>query len=415
MDDSPWVRLRAMAVQLGAAPHRLFFLAGAIQLVLTQVYWMANLAAFTVSLPGFPGAAGANPFLAHGFLMIYGIFPFFIIGFLFTAYPRWLEGPDIPKSAYRRVFLALVAGMLCAYLGIFAFPPLLAVSAALFLLGYLGAVWQLGLVYRLSPHRDKRHEAYVWSWLAGGAVGLALFIAGMYQDRQAWIGAAFSAALWLCLAPLTVTVCYRLIPFFSSRALPGYRMFQAAWVLPLVAVFSIGHFLLRWGFGTPWCLISDLPFLGLALYLSIRWGLLSSFRNQLLAMLHVGFAWLPVALALYVTRGLLSALGNPFSLGFAPLHALGIGFLTSTLLAMATRVSLGHSGRPLAADRIAWWTFWGIGAVAVLRICSALPWLIGWRTDLWLGTSILWLLAVIPWTWRYGALYLHPRADNRPG
>lgn len=415
MDDSPWVRLRAMAVQLGAAPHRLFFLAGAIQLVLTQVYWMANLAAFTVSLPGFPSAAGANPFLAHGFLMIYGIFPFFIIGFLFTAYPRWLEGPEIPKSAYRRVFLALAAGTLCAYLGIFAFPPLLAGGAALFLLGYLGALRQLGRVYRLSPHPDKRHEAYVWSWLGGGAVGLALFIAGMYWGRQTWIAAAFSAALWLCLVPLTVTVCYRLIPFFSSRALPGYRMFQAAWVLPLVTAFSIGHFLLRWGFGTPWCLISDLPFLGLALYLSIRWGLLRSFRNQLLAMLHVGFAWLPAALALYVARGLLSALGGSFSLGFAPLHALGIGFLTSTLLAMATRVSLGHSGRPLEADRVAWWTFWGIGVVAVLRICSALPWLIGWRADLWLGTSILWLLAVTPWTWRYGALYLYPRADKRPG
>ena len=415
MDDSPWVRLRAMAVQLGAAPHRLFFLAGAIQLVLTQVYWMANLAAFTVSLPGFPGAAGANPFLAHGFLMIYGIFPFFIIGFLFTAYPRWLEGPDIPKSAYRRVFLALAAGMLCAYLGIFAFPPLLAGGAVLFLIGYLGALWQLGRVYRLSPHPDKRHEAYIWSWLAGGAVGLALFIAGMYWNRQTWIGAAFSAGLWLCFVPLTVTVCYRLIPFFSSRALPGYRMVQAAWVLPLVAVLSTGHFSLRWGFGTPWCLISDLPFLGLALYLSIRWGLLRSFRNRLLAMLHVGFAWLPVALALYVARGLLSALGGSFSLGFAPLHALGIGFLTSTLLAMATRVSLGHSGRPLEADRIAWWTFWGIGAVAVLRICSALPWLAAWRADLWLVTSILWLLAVIPWTWHYGALYLHPRADGRPG
>ncbi|OYV42266.1 MAG: hypothetical protein B7X10_06780 [Burkholderiales bacterium 21-58-4] len=208
------------------------------------------------------------------------------------------------------MFLALAAGMLCAYLGIFSFPALLAVGAALFLLGYLGALRQLGRVYRLSPHPDKRHEAYVWSWLGGGAVGLALFIAGMYWGRQTWIAAAFSAALWLCLVPLTVTVCYRLIPFFSSRALPGYRMFQAAWVLPLVTAFSIGHFLLRWGLGTSWCLISDLPFLGLALYLSIRWGLLRSFRNQLLAMLHVGFAWLPVALALYVARGLLSALGG---------------------------------------------------------------------------------------------------------
>jgi len=37
-------------------------------------------------------------------------------------------------------------------------------------------------------------------------------------------------------------------------------------------------------------------------------------------------------------------------LGLAPMHALSMGYLGATLIAMITRVAAGHSGRPLAAD-----------------------------------------------------------------
>lgn len=405
MDGSIHMSRRSTLAQLASAPHRPFFLAGAVQLAVTQAYWLVSLAGMVF---GRSPAIVADPFVTHGFLMIYGIFPFFALGFLFTAYPRWLEGPEIPSSVYQWVFLTLIGGLLLVYLGIFISPALFATGAIVFLLGYLGAIWQLGRVYRLSRHLDRRHEAYIWGWLAGGAPGLGLFILGLAWGRATWVSAAFSAALWLYLVPLTATVCYRLIPFFSSRALPGYRMVRSPWVLPAIAVFSVGHFLLRWGLGTQWCMLSDLPFLVLALYLSARWGLLRSFRIRLLAMLHVGFAWLSVALALYVARGLLPILGVDFPVGLAPLHALGIGFLVSTLLAIATRVSLGHSGRPLEADIVAGWTFWGIGATAALRVASALPWAAGWHGPFWVATSTLWLMAVLPWVWRYGGMSLRP-------
>ena len=65
-------------------------------------------------------------------------------------------------------------------------------------------------------------------------------------------------------------------------------------------------------------------------------------------MLIWGFAWAPAGFAL----GALGAAGLP--LGLAPTHALALGFAASLLVAMVTRVSHGHSGRPLAMVPLAW-------------------------------------------------------------
>ena len=67
--------------------------------------------------------------------------------------------------------------------------------------------------------------------------------------------------------------------------------------------------------------------------------------------------WGGTAFALYGADSLLRLAGTSGTLGLAPVHALGIGFFAAMLLAMATRVSLGHSGRPLKADGLVWALF----------------------------------------------------------
>ena len=46
-------------------------------------------------------------------------------------------------------------------------------------------------------------------------------------------------------------------------------------------------------------------------------------------------------------------LSGEWALGRAPIHALGIGFFGGMLVAMVTRVTMGHSGRALKMDRAA--------------------------------------------------------------
>ncbi len=104
------------------------------------------------------------------------------------------------------------------------------------------------------------------------------------------------------------------------------------------------------------------------------------------------------------------------SLGRAPLHALSIGLIAGMTLAMASRVSLGHSGRALIADTLVWLCCWGLHLSALLRVLGELPAtsdLLPIPTNL-LAAS-LWLASVIPWALRFAPIYLRPRVDGRPG
>ena len=108
-----------------AAPHRVMFLAGASQGVLALLWWLADL------LGRYSGAYAPlvwpvpSPW-AHGFLMIYGFFPFFIFGFLMTTYPSWMNGRKVPQRHYVPAFALLAGGVALFYLGLFAGRPLLA-------------------------------------------------------------------------------------------------------------------------------------------------------------------------------------------------------------------------------------------------------------------------------------------------
>jgi uncharacterized protein involved in response to NO len=85
------------------------------------------------------------------------------------------------------------------------------------------------------------------------------------------------------------------------------------------------------------------------------------------------------------------------------------------VIGMASRVSLGHSGRSLAADRLTWMCFLGVLATATVRIAAELPLVsaLGWA--LIPLAAVAWLGCFVPWVLRYIPLYLQPSVDEGPG
>ena len=149
------------------------------------------------------------------------------------------------------------------------------------------------------------------------------------------------------------------------------------------------------------------------LWLAWVWGLAQSLKNRLLAMLHLGFLWLGLALALGGVSQLMGLLQGASVLGLGSLHAVAMGCLASLMLAMVTRVSCGHSGRALVADRLIWTLFWLLQVATVLRIAATVPsalalWLLLAAALLWAGVMGVWGVRVGNW---YGRL----RADGRAG
>lgn len=157
--------------------------------------------------------------------------------------------------------------------------------------------------------------------------------------------------------------------------------------------------------------LADAPLLMLSLQALWHWWPRGPMPG-LLAALFLALAWLPISFALYLLQDIGQMLGHPQLLGRAPLHALAVGLFGSLLVAMVTRVTQGHSGRPLVMPAVAWFAFVALQAVAIMRIAAELmPDAYAWH----FAAAIGWLLALAPWVARLGWIYLSPRRDGKPG
>jgi uncharacterized protein involved in response to NO len=388
----------------------MLFLAGATQILLTLAWWLVELA---TRATGFLSPATALPAVwGHAFLMVYGVFPFFIFGFLFTVYPRWLRGAAIGRRAYVLVFALMFGGILLFIAGLVLDRRIVVLALVLFLAGWASALISLLRVY-LGARERGPHERLLNLALAAGLAGIAVFLAAVLTGSAPLFALARELGLWLFLVPVVFLVSHRMIPFFSQSALMNYIMVRPAWGPSLMVVCVTAHAGLELSGLPQWRFLADLPLAVAALHHSYVWQFRRSFHARLLAMLHIAFLWLGIAMGLYAAQSLvLLATGTDY-LGRAPLHALGIGFLASMIVAMASRVTLGHSGRALSADTLTWAVLLGVNASALLRIAGEfVPPVAGWLNLL---AALVWLAALLPWVMRYLPMYLQPRADHPPG
>lgn len=356
-----------------AAPHRLPFLGGIMQFALAIALWLWVLASWYV--PAIPVAPLSVPGMAaHVFAMLYGLFPFFVFGFALTALPRWVGSPAISRRRYTTISACLLPGMLLAYAGFLLDRWLAGIGSLIMVLGWaLGVFSLLQSWWRSDRDKDKRFTLFPLLFISAGGVGCAVYALWLFIDQPQLLQAAQTIGLWLFLVPLIVAISYRMLPFFSSRVLSDYHIVKPGWTLPATLILVVLHSLLELNQYEAWLFISDLPLAGLAAWHTYQWQLVKSLRVPLLGMLHIAFAWLGVAMLLYGLDSLLLLASASISLGTAPLHALGIGYIASMTLAMATRVSRGHSGRPLLAGPMALWAFGFLQLTAALRLLSDLP------------------------------------------
>lgn len=405
-------RLLAIRDHLSAAPHRSLFLAGALQGVLTVLWWVIDLA-------GRYGVAGSMthwsiaPTWAHAFLMVYGFFPFFILGFLFTTYPNWMNGDKVKPREYVATCALMVAGVVLFYVGLLTHKAIIILGIELMLIGWSVAVYVLYRILLNTPAQDKRHARVISIALLMGWLGVAAYLLWLVTEDPVMLDFARHAGIWFFLLPIVLTVSHRMIPFFSSRVLDNYEMVRPFWMLWLMLACSAAHGSLQWLELSAYLWIADLPLAGCALYLSYRWGFLRSFSMSLLAVLHFSFAWLGVAMLLYGLQSLVYFASGNLILGLAPLHALGIGFFASMILAMASRVTIGHSGRPLELDQLTWVLFLGFQATTVLRILADLVPAIA--PLLYVLAALVWLVCFGLWAIKYAPIYWRQRVDGKPG
>jgi uncharacterized protein involved in response to NO len=398
-----------------AAPHRMMFFAGAVQLVATLLFWGAELAGR--SIRGWASPPTVIPAIfAHTFLMPYALFPFFMFGFLMTTYPRWMNGSEIPRHRYTTAFVLLASGAVLYYPGLYLSKDLLTAGVTLLLAGWAAALRALFIVYRLAPASDKRYETVLNFALGAGWIGLLCYLLWLITSQPLFLDLSQQVGIWLFLAVVLVTVSHRMIPFFSSSVLENYKIVRPGWSLPVLLIGVIGHLALTLAELRQWLFVFDLPLAFLGLHHSLSWKFFRSFKVRLLAVLHIAFLWWSIAMLLFSVQSLALLIGGEHILGKAPIHALGIGFIASMTLGMASRVTLGHSGRPLVLDGFSLACFLGVTFTALLRIAAEIPLLaenVGVSFNLLAAGA--WLLFMGAWVSRYAPMTLRPRVDGKAG
>ena len=120
-------------------------------------------------------------------------------------------------------------------------------------------------------------------------------------------------------------------------------------------------------------------------------------RAPLLFVLHIGYAWVVIGLALIGVNGWWT-----FAPPGAPVHALTVGAIGTMTLAVMTRASLGHTGRPLAAGPATVLVYALVTLAAILRITAPLA---GAQTALVTSLSgLAWTAAFLLFAARYAPI-----------
>ncbi len=407
---------------LFAAPHRLAFFGAGSMFAASAVWWLVVLWS---RLEGWPLTWFVSPVLAHSLLMTFGFMPLFFSGFLFTAGTKWLAQPEMQAAALAPTVGAALAGWALFVLGVNQSAPLAAIGLAVVAAGWTVFTLRLWRLVRTSRVRDRTHPRWVSAACAIGAVAMWSAAAALAAQREDIARAAVQLGLWGFVALVFATVAHRMIPFFGDAGVARLDLRWPAWLLwafgatlGLQAAFGVIDALAGQPSAAAHAVraVLEAPSALLLAGLALRWlvvpRLRVPLRQRLPRMMYIGFAWFAVAIALAAISDALGATVGA-TLGAAPLHALTMGFLASIVLAMASRVACGHSGRSQVADAFLWSLFWLLQAAVLLRLASAV-WAALPPLVLMLA-ALAWAVVATAWALRYGRWFGVARPDGRPG
>ena len=162
-----------------------------------------------------------------------------------------------------------------------------------------------------------------------------------------------------------------------------------------------------------WAVLPDLRLAGVILLVAAvlnawrlaRWAGDATLAEPLLSILHIGYGWLVIGVALLGLS--LLDVGVPVA---SAIHALTAGAIGIMILAVMPRVTLGHTGRELTANRATVVIFILINAAAIMRVAAS--WNMGGMMMLLALSGLCWIAAFGLFEIVYGPMLLTRRPAN---
>lgn len=392
----PVLRSRRFALfQYGFRPF--FLLAGIHALVFVPLWlWIrTHGAAPLATLP---------PQFWHGHEMIYGFVVAAVAGFLLTAVPSWTGSRGFAGGPLIFLTTLWLAGRAAFAAG----DSLPGWAIAAIELSFLPALAAL-LAPPLLRARNRNTPmlvvlAVLWS------IDVA-FVAGLNLKDPLLVQRALHAAVNLILILVTV-IGGRIVPAFTASALrargEAVAISARPWLDRGVVVVMIVIAIVD-ALGSPPVVSGTLAVLACLAHAwrLAGWQGLKTLREPILWALHAGYAWLPIGFAL---KALWLLGGVSWAVNW--LHAFSMGVFGTMILAVTTRASLGHTGRPLVVSRLIAVAYVALVAAVTVRLWGVA--LLTYGQALALAGS-LWSLAFALYLLVYTPILIRPRVDGKPG
>jgi uncharacterized protein involved in response to NO len=364
---------------------RPFFLAGAAWGALVVPLWIWSF------LTG-----GCLTLAWHVHEMLFGFLAAIVAGFLTTAIPNWTGRMPVigaPLGGLAGLWLAGRIAML--------FQPTLGPIAAgidsLFLLAFAAVVWR-----EVLAGRNWRNLPVCGLVTLLAAANIAFHLAGDTAvsglgERMAIGGAAVLIGL----------IGGRITPSFTRNWLRSHGIGAEP---AASSRFDNGVLALTGAAALAWAAAPDAGVTGCALAVAglanlvrlARWRGWAAAAEPLVWILHLGYGWLGAGLVLLGASRL-----TPVVPASAGVHALTAGAVGVMTLAVMSRASRGHTGRPLAADRLTTTLYICANAAAAVRVAA--PFAGASQPALLAVSAVLWTVAFGGFAASYGPMLTRPR------
>src|SRR5262245_3411054 len=377
---------------------RPFFLGGALWSAAGILLWVRQFFG-EISL-----SFAISPLDWHMHEMLFGYVAAVIAGFLLTAIPNWTG--RLPVCGWPLAALALL--WLAGRAAMFLSASIGGVAAAAIDVSFLVVLAAVALREIVAGRnwRNLRVLTALGMLVAGNIVWHVELLRGGVGHYGVRIAVASVIALIMLIGG-------RIVPSFTRNWLvrmnpgrlpsPFARFDAVALVLGVVALAA-------------WVAIEPHPLLGIALVLAgvlhavrlARWAGDRTLADRLVLVLHVAYAFIPLGFLLLGA----SMLWPQAIAASAGIHAWTVGAVGLMTLAVMTRATLGHTGRPLAASTGTQAIYLCALTAAVFRVAAAL---LSWP-DLMHLAAVAWIAAFAGFAAIYGPLLIaRPPAWTAPG
>jgi uncharacterized protein involved in response to NO len=376
---------------------RPFFLLNALFAIVIVILWVMVLQGHG------PTTLPANTLLWHGHEMLVGFAMATIAGFILTAVATWtgrppVNGPGLALLVFAWLagrFVMTLAGLMPAWLVAatdMTFPVVLCVLVA----------------REITGARNRRNYPVL-----GITVLLALLNLVYHLGTMQLLAGADRLAIYLLIHAillLITVIAGRVVPNFTANWLRARGATRLPANHPIIDRLTI---VVTLAVGIAASAVPTNPVTGtlgfIAALLHVirlsQWRGLSTLDEPLLFVLHIAYAWLPIGYALMGC----AVFDWMFSSATA-LHALTMGAIGSMILAMTTRVPLGHTGRPLTASRLTVVAYLALTLAVLLRTLGPLIVPDYLLTVEWSATG--WVLAFTLFVRVYWPVLTRPRVDT---